>query len=275
MANNITAEVAFAIISAKLEAALKPQGFEKQTVSNSDEDELVALFTGESVAYTLVYFFDKKHVVLRSCEMADDGPDNEWKTLSTWMFDPKVDTEREVNSIAGDFCDTVGAPVRTKAVAKTNKKKKKNTENNADPLFFSKRFINIFPEIRDEIKTEENSYETFRGVTFAETSIVPRVNALLGTKNPADISKLAGILSAQYGNGDADTRSIITIIILNSIDSKDKEDLIFDKLSPELQKAFESSRKLKGKKFKPEKPKKKKQSFMSKMMAESGGLDNK
>ena len=40
-------------------------------------EEKVALFTGESIAYSIVYNFDKKLMTMRSCAMTDEGPDND------------------------------------------------------------------------------------------------------------------------------------------------------------------------------------------------------
>lgn len=256
-------DTAFDIVCTKVENALTKQGFARQTVSNTNNDEKVALFTSEGIAYTVVYFYEKKHMVLRSCGMTDEGPDNEWKTAATWMFDPEVDTEKEAGSIGNDFAETVSAPVRAK-INKT-KKKKKTEEGNADPLFLAKRFMAVFPELRDEIKTEVDSYEDFRGVTFARASIVPKVNNLLARSSAPDIQKLAGVLNLQYDNGDMDTRSIITIVILNSVDSKEKENILMPQLSDSLQKAWKSAMKMKGKNIKPEKRKVKKPSMMERL----------
>ena len=72
-----------------------------------------------------------------------------------------------------------------------------------------------------------------------------------------ELKKLGNILSAKYVNGDADTRSIITIVILNSIPEAD-EAKIEEYLSDDLKKAFSYAKKFRGKKVKPEKEKKKK-----------------
>ena len=199
-------------------------------------------------------------MVLETCGMTDEGPDNDWKTLATWMFDPETDTEKNAQSIANDFVDTIAAPVRKKAT-KGAKKKKKDEEGNADPLFFSKRLIGVFPELKDEIKAEEDCYDPFRGVTFAKASIVPRVNELLKSRSKQDVTKLAAVLNAQYNAGDMDTRSIITIIILNGIETKEQEDVLLPELSETLQKAWGYARRFKGKAVKPEKKKKPKRTF--------------
>lgn len=244
---------AFAIVCDKVFATLQTQGFAKQKIASGNSDELVSLFTSENVAYSVIYYIDKKHMVLRTCTMTDDGPDNEWKTLNTWMFDPEVDTEKEANSIGNDFADSVAAPTAVKRVKQT-KKKKSGDEPSNDPVFLSKRLVKLFPELKEEIKAEEDNHSKFRAVTFARASIVPRVNELMKRGSKSDITKLVEILSAQYLNGDFDTRSIITIVILNSIDEQ-YYDTIRPMMSDDLLKGFNSAIKFKNKKVKPEKAK--------------------
>lgn len=246
---------AFGIITDKVYDALKGQNFTKQKVESSNTNELVSLFTSESVAYSVIYFKDKMLCVLRSCSMTDEGPDNEWKTMATWMFNPESDTEKEADSIGNDFVEAVSSASAVKRV-KQAKKKKSGDDGNADPLFLAKRFMVLFPELKEEIKKEQDTKEVFRGVYFTRNFIVPRVNALLQRGVKSEINKLSQILSTQYQNGDMDTRSIITIVILNSTEEKYKEKLE-EKMSDELKKAWSFALKMKGKNVKPEKVKKK------------------
>lgn len=258
---------AFDIVNKKVEDVLTEQGFTRQNVPSTDSNELVSLYTGTENAYSIIYYKTKKHMVMRSCSMTEDGPDNEWKTMGTWIFDPAVDSEKEAESIGNDFAESVSSP-KVIAASRQHKKKKKNSDDgNGDPVFFSKRLITIFPELKDEIKEEEDSYEAFRGVTFAKEHIVPKVKNLVASKNITMINKLSSLLSAQYGYGDIDTRSIITIVILNSIEDEAQKEALREEMSNDLQKAWKAAEAYRGKKVKPEK--KKKQSFMQKMMAQS------
>ena len=252
---------AFDAICNKVEETVKPLGFNKVKIQSTDPNELVSLYTSENLAYSVIYFRDKQHMLLRECPMTDDGPDNDWKTLATWMFDPERDTMKEANSIANDFCDAISAPSAIKK-AKQTKKTKKSDDGNADPLFLSKRFMTLFPGMKDEIRDEQDCYYPFRGVTFARASIVPRVNKLVQNGKAGELKKLGNILNAQYVNGDVDTRSIITIVILNSIPEAD-EAKIEEYLSDDLKKAFSYAKKFRGKKVKPEKEKKKKKPTMA------------
>lgn len=237
--NNITDKVA---------AVLEPQGYKRQTVE-SNSSEYVALFTGESNAYMIMYNATKKLVAMKVCGMNDDGPDNQWKNMNTWIFDPESDGPKEANSIGNDFADAL--TIRKPRVG--GKSKKKNSDDgNADPKFFCKRLVNVFPELKEEIWEEEDGYNPFRGVTFTEKSVVPKVVELVKSGNNQQIDKLAAILNAQYSNGDMDTRSIITIVVLNSI-PVDLESKIEDKLSDDLKKAWKFAKTYRTKKVKPEK----------------------
>ncbi len=245
---------AFELVSKKVEDTLVGQGYSKVGVTNQDSTEMVTLFTSEGVAYSVVYYKRKKHMVLESCGMTEEGPDNDWRTLATWIFDPENDTLKEAESIANDFVDALSAPSKIKA-AKNVKKKKKEDDGNADPLFFAKRFLSMFPEIREEIKYEEDGYYPFRGVTFTKASIVPRINSLLRSGTKDEIKKLANILNAQYDAGDKDTRAIITIVVLNGIDDEKSVNKLEEYLSDHLKKSYKAAKKFKGKTVKPEKRK--------------------
>ncbi len=256
--------VAFKSISDKVEGALAVQGFKKEKVS-PNEGEMVSLFTSENVAYSIVYFTDKMHIIMRQCAMTDDGPDNDWKTLATWMLNPDSDTMKEADSIANDFVENCTSSSAVKRLKTTKKKKKKDAdEGSADPLFLSKRFVTFFPELRDEIKQEEDCYYPFRGVTFARASIVPKLQNYVKTANKKEMEKLCTLLSNQYSNGDIDTRSIITIVLLNEM-PEDKYEEINEYLSDELKRAWKYALRFKGKKVKPEKPKKQKKTMVERL----------
>lgn len=95
---------AFEYIAGKVEAQLAPAGYTRQKVAADDKQEIVALFTSENVAYSVVYYKEKTHMVLRTCTMTEEGPDNEWKTLATWMLDEES-TQKDVESISNDFIE--------------------------------------------------------------------------------------------------------------------------------------------------------------------------
>ncbi len=251
---------AFDAINIKLYKMLEPKGYKRQNVSNSGEDNLSSLYIGENVAYSVVYQKDKKHMVLSSCAVSEGEPDNEWKKLSTWIFDPAADDLKHADDIARDFIDTVDTD--KKVVLKQQRKRVKGEDGNGDPIFFYKRLVTVFPELKDEIKYEEMNFVPFRAVTFGREHVVQRVNSLLKSKDKALIKKLAEVLCNQYDYGDLSVRSCITIVILNSVPEQDRE-ILNEYLNDDMKKAWQNALKFKDKKVKPEKEKAKKRSFIS------------
>ncbi len=141
--------------------------------------------------------------------------------------------------------------VAVKRTKQTKSKKKKGDDGNADPKFLAKRFIAVFPELREEIMDEEDYYYPFRGATFAKEHIAPKLPSYINRATNKDLEKLVNILNTQYGNGDTDTRAVITTVLLR------------DYFNDELTIAAKFARKYKGKTVKPEVVKVKKPSRFS------------
>ena len=251
---------AFDIVNDKVFKALKPLEYSKNSVSSGNENELVSLYTGKDRAYSIVYDKDRKHMILRSCTMTEGQPDNDWKNVSKWIFDPASDTEKHAEDIGNDFAETVGAPVRI--LENTHQRKKKDDDGNGDPLFFCKRLVAVFPQLKEEIKFEETHHTSFRAVTFAKEHLIDKINLLLTSKDKTNIKKLGSVLSNQYIYGNLDVRSVITIVILNNI-NEENEEILREYLSDDLKKAWLYAKKIKNKKIKPENPKKNKRSFLA------------
>lgn len=250
---------AFDLIVELVAQALAAQEFVQQDVSYKQEEGRVALFTSEAMAYSVVFDIHKKRFELRSCGMTDEGPDNEWKSVSVWLFDPDTDSERQAEGIANDFIETIEGPKRKAMVQSAKKKAKKDEDGNVDPQFFMNRLIVIFPELRDELTEERTRYGRLRGVTFAEKKVLPKIQALLSSYGEDDRKeRLVGILCDMYNVGDMDVRSIITIVLLNNIEGETATAALEQYLTDDMKKARKAALKFKGKNVKPEKPKKQK-----------------
>ena len=243
---------AFEIITARVEEGLLSRGFTRHDVADTDKEKTV-LYTG-SVAYSIVYYYDKKRIVLRSCSMLDDEPDNAWKTVATWLYDEEVDGAKEAENIGEDFSETIRGPKQIAVQKKKNKKE--NGEQNSDPLFFANRMIAYFPELKDEVAYEKAHYLSFRGITFADEKIVPKFKDYVAREGEKNKAKLSKSLSELYDAGDLDVKGIITYAMLNSLESDEQFEQMIGEFTPEQKKIARSSRALRGKKIKPEEPKK-------------------
>lgn len=247
---------AFDLISSKVGSELAKSGYTRQKVAVDNDSELAALFTGENLAYSVVYIKDKQQMVLRSSSMTEDGPDNDWRVLSTWLYDDEMSDQKDAESIANDFVEGVSGTIAIKRAKQIKQKKKKDDDGNADPKFLAKRFVTYFPELKDEINTEEDCYFPFRGATFAKDHILPKLKVYIKRANKKELEKIAGLFNLQYSNGDMDTRSIITAVLLNGLED-DELSCVKEFFDNELSVACDSARRFKGKTVKPEKPKRK------------------
>ena len=247
---------AFDLVADKVEKALAEQDYKRQNVDSQNDKEITALYTSEDTAYNIVYYKAKMRMVLRQCEMSGAEPDNNWKSVATWLFDPEVDTEKEADNIASDFIETIQGP-KQQAITQTRKKKKKDNDGNVDSLFLANRMVNYFPELKEDIAYEKLHYANFRGITFAKEKILPLFKKYVENEGANNLEKLSKSLNDIYNMGDLDVKGIISYILFNSIEDEKKREMLLENFTEANKKVIVAAFSLRGKKIKPEKPKKK------------------
>lgn len=246
---------AFELIETGLQEELAKQGFSHAQPLEDEAGKLV-MFSAADVAYGLLYDVKHQRFELRSTTLKEDGQPGAWRSLSLWLFDEKEGTKADAESILNDFLEVVRGPKRVAVVQQ--KRRGKEGERSVDPLFFVNRLVNIFPELKGELNEEKIVYGQVRFVTFVKEKVVPKCQDLaVSYPDSEPVKKLCSLLDDMYKDGDMDLRSILTIVLLNGLDDKAFENLKAH-MGDELQKEVKYTRKLKGKKIKPEKKKKKK-----------------
>lgn len=248
---------AFDLIVSKLGEALEKQEF-KRIAAEPEDGVRMEAFAGENLAYAVMYTMKTKRIELKTCAMTDDGPDKNWKSISSWLYDPQEGEDADVESIINDFCETVEGPKRVAALQTAKKKRSKNEENNADPVFMFNRFANIYPELRMDLIDERSTYATVRPIAFTRAHILPRVQGTLSSSAPESqpVQRLAELCNDLYENGDFDVRAILTMVLLNGLDETAVKEKLVPHFSDDMQKGYKAGLKMRGKKVKPEKVKK-------------------
>ncbi len=251
---------AFELIQEKLQEALSEQGF-LTPVPMEVENGMAVLFTTGEVGYGLFYETKEKRFVLRSTTMKTVNEPGTFRQLSVWLFDAKENDLSDAQSIANDFLEIVEGSKRREMVQTAKKKRRKDEESNADPLFFFNRMATVFPELRDEMNEERIVYGQVRPTVFAEQHVAPKVEELAKKYPESDLLKrIGGIFSDLYAAGDADTRAVIGFGVLNNVKDEGAAKAVaaFFTEGSDLAKVYPHTRKLIGKKLKPEKVKKQK-----------------
>ncbi len=226
--------------------------------SVKDKKESYLIISKDAVSYEIKYDDSSKQITLSSC-----SDDNSSKIISAWLLDENS-SQKDIKLITDDFITSMVG--KGKNPVRQAKKKSDESENNITGLFFANRMATFFPELKDQIQQEKEQYEEFRAIKFSREFILPKINEFIKTeKNTSKISKFGKTLSELYQNSGLSVKSIITIVILNGL-SEENENKLKQYLSEEMQKSWEAAKKYKGKKVKPEKPKKN-SSFLSKALA--------
>jgi hypothetical protein len=241
----------FSSVIKKIEANLNFNEFKK--VQNNNE--LSAVFSNNNTLYEISYDKSEKKFILKFTDATDQNTDQDWHVISKWFFDPSSDGERQLQSIAADFIETMGSCV--KLPDKKPKKTQKEEEKNVNPLFFANRLATIFPKLKDDMKAEKKHHPNLRTVGFFRENVVPKINELLNqSTDQKTIKKLATLLETSYKSGDLDVRAVITMIILNSIENQAPQNALRDKINDDLKKAWDAATKVRNKRVRPEKVKK-------------------
>ena len=245
---------AFELIETGLEEELVKQGF-AQAQPLEDPAGRAVMFVAADVAYSLLYDGKRQRFELRSTTLQEGKPGN-WRSLSLWLFDEKEGTREDAESILSDFLEVVQGPKRVAVVQQ--RRRGKDGERVVDPLFFVNRLVNIFPELRSPLNEEKTVYGQVRYATFLKGKVAPLCDDLMSRFPDSDpAKKLCALFEDMYANGDLDTRSLTTITLLNAL-SDGAFAAVQERAGDDLKKDLKFTRRLKGKKIKPEKKKKQK-----------------
>ncbi len=247
---------AFSLIQNGMAEELEKQGFRQPEPLEYEGGKAVS-FSTDDVAYALRYEKKGQRFELCSTTLSSGGEPGDWRSLSVWLFDEKDGARGDAESILNDFLEVVRGPKRV-AVVQQKRKRNKADERNVDPMFFMNRLVNIFPELKEDLNEEKIVYGQVRFATFLKEKAAPKCQDL-AVKYPDSepCKKLCALLDDMYKNGDLDLRSILTVSLLNTMNDEAFASLR-DRVGEELQKDLKYTRKLKGKKIKPEKKKKQK-----------------
>lgn len=259
---------ALELISARIFEVLGEQGY-TEVQQGKAETNRPSIYCGETNAYAVIYAKKEKHFELRLAAVEEGKIGEEWKPVSVWLFDPDVATMQDAESIANDFCESVTVDIRRKQASKP-RKKEKSDERYSDPVFLMNRFITVFPEMKFAIQAHKDKYGSLVPHAMVKDFLNPWIAQLLADGSDQQrIARVFEILSQNYKNGDMDTKSLITIGILNAIEDPALEAVADEALDENTRRAWHYARKYRHKKVKPEKVK-----AMAKLSAEksSGSL---
>ena len=220
----------FNVVESKVKNALNKNEFSEQFIESG------VIFVSNSVSYKIEFKWEQKKFELSMNKSNKDSLSENWKLLSTWLFDPNENTTADAENIANDFIETIlcNSNKQIKRASKRN-----DTDEGLNSMFLMNRFVSIFPDLKDDLKEEKEYYNEFRFVTFTKEKIVPRINNFISTNQSKDkIKKFCNLLNDMYEQGDLDVQSIIMIVILDSISDNKQVELLRNNFNDNLKYEF-------------------------------------
>ena len=137
------------------------------------------------------------------------------------------------------------------------KKKEKSDEHYVDPGFLMNRFANVFPELKHVIAAHREVYGGVAPHKMLREHLFPMMDEVLADPAQEETAKkFFEVVNTNYQNGDLDTKSVLTIGVLNHLETPRALELAEKYLDEKTKKAWDCAKKYKNKKVRPEKVKK-------------------
>ncbi len=258
-----------------------PDGIEKGSAPVFVENETAYLeFTKGDLTLRLLSHDNLLDVM----EKVSDG---EFVKTESNLLDLEDCDDRSIKSLCNEINDTVVSSYGTKAKqavkkapATVSKTAAKNGAN-YDAYTLASRITSVYPELRDELKNNVQTYPEFLGEDFFVNHANKYIIESIRFNDQKTIKKLFKILSDIYENGSNDVQNLVVVTILGELNNEqalidrcleEVTDEDFAKTIVAVNKYLASNAGKKAKKllenppqYKP--PKKKKQGMMSSLMS--------
>ncbi len=261
-----------------------PDGADKTKVPVTEEGNRYTIeYSGENKAAKIEFFNNK--IALYGANKEGEIISSDFVQLALSLFEPDVANEKDIRYITNDFTDTLVEnfgtklvkPTKSKLPAPVSKAQAKSGSVSYDPNTLANRFTAIYPQLREEYKSNCEKYGQFLPEDFFKNYGAPLVVEVIKRNDPTEMKRLFKLFNEIYDDGTNDTQSLITVTILGSLEN-DMELLAncTDYMNDDLTVAVINVNKFlwsnngKGARMKLEnppkyKPKKQKQSIMSKL----------
>ena len=156
---------ALAMIVKGVESTMNSNGFsvivpadtEKGALPVSEKNGASTITYGGKNGTAKIEYFEGKISLLCSLAQADSAVDQDFKKVSTSLFNPDTVDDRDVKYIVNDFSDgindTFGKKEKSKKLPQpVSKSAAKSGSVYYDLVTLGSRFVQIYPELREEYK---------------------------------------------------------------------------------------------------------------------------
>lgn len=206
--------------------AVIPSGVEKgELPAVTDSGRITIEFKGENKALKIEHFNNK--ISLHGVSKEGEINASDYSQLSLSLLDAESADAKDVKYVVNEFSDTLiecfgtkaQKPVKSKLPTPVSKAAAKSGSVSYDPNTLANRFTAIYPELREEYKTNCEKYGQFLAEDFFMNHGTPIVLETIKENNPQKMKKLFNLLNDIYEDGTNETQSLIAVTILGAMNN--------------------------------------------------------
>ena len=190
------------------------------------ETATVIDFTSEKGRARFVFNQDRVHLMFgaKDAELSDDSSFN---LDTTYLFVLEEYGEKDLKSLINEISEYMTDTylvkkkenTKMKAPATVSKAAARSGAMAYDPITLASKLAGMFPDLKDEIKNNINTYGEFLCEDFFVNHGNRYVMDVIRSNNPQQMKKLFNILGEVYEDGTNEVQSLIAVTVLGGINN--------------------------------------------------------
>ncbi|MBQ6065633.1 MAG: hypothetical protein IJK89_02320 [Clostridia bacterium] len=217
----------------------RPEGLPKGAAPVYErESQSVIDFKSEKGRARFVFNKDRVHLLFGALD-AELSDDSAFTLDTTYLFVLEEYGEKDLRSLVNEISEYMTDTylvkkkdiVKTKAPATVSKAAARSGAMAYDPITLATKFAGMFPELKDEIKININTYGEFLCEDFFVNHADKYIMDVIRSNNPQQMKKVFNILGEVYEDGTNEVQSLIAVTILGEIKN---DPVIIQRIMPYL-----------------------------------------
>lgn len=181
-------------------------------------------FTGEKGMARFVFNSDRVHLLFAENGVSTED-DSMFKLDTTYLFVLSEYDMKDLKSLTNEIGDYMSETflVKKNAAAKIKKPttvSKANARSGLlayDPITLASKLAGMFPELKDELNNNVNTYGEFLCEDFFVNHAAPKCMEVIRGSDQQKLKKLFNILGEIYEDGTNEVQSVIAVSVLGGI----------------------------------------------------------
>ncbi len=204
-------------------AVIVPENTQKGDLPVSEKNGCITILYGGNKGAVKIELFEGKISLLCSLATADVAVDEDFKKMTTSLFDSETADDRDVKYIVNEFSDCVTETYsKKKQAAKklpqpVSKSAAKSGAVYYDLVTLGNRFVQIYPELKEEYRKNIEKYDEFLADEFFTQYGNEKLRETVRKNDPIQMRKLFNMLNEIYNDGTNQTQSVIVVTMLGSL----------------------------------------------------------